>query len=270
MQLESTLSKIQVGIIQLCSGLDPVENLKKIQGFIDEAKKIGVKHLFLPEVFYSMSGVSEPTTYLIEEGNEHYCAMSSLAKDNQIFLLGGTAATKVSGKIINRAYNFSPDGRCLGTYDKRHLFSCDFTRDGKRKKIDEAEVYTAGSSEKIIEVGELKIGLSICFDLRFSPLYFNYAKQGVNLITISSAFTVPTGKAHWHTLVKARAIETQSFVIAADQWGYHNKKVQTYGHSIIVSPWGEILADAGEGEKLITAELDLQQAIQMREMIHVF
>jgi predicted amidohydrolase len=94
--------------------------------------------------------------------------------------------------------------------------------------------------------------------------------KGVNLITISSAFTVPTGKAHWHTLVRARAIETQAFVVAADQWGNHNEKVQTYGHSIIVSPWGEVLADAKEGEKLITAELDLSQAKDMRDMIHVY
>ena len=264
------MSKVSVGIIQICSGLEPQANLKKIQGFIDEAKSKSIEYLFLPEVFYSMSGVSEPTPYLIDGENEHYQAIRSLAKDNDVYLLGGSTATKSDEKIINRSYNFSPAGELIGTYDKRNLFSCDFVKDGKRKKINEGDVYSAGSKESIIDVNEFKIGLSICFDLRFSPLYFDYANQGVNLITISSAFTVPTGKAHWHTLVKARAIETQCFVVAADQWGYHNEKIQTYGHSLIVSPWGEVLADAGEGEKLITAELDLEQAAQMRKMIHVF
>ncbi len=264
------MSKVSVGIIQICSGLDPKENLKKIQSLLAEAKVLGVKYIFLPEVFYSMSGVSTATPYLVEDQNEHYLAIQSLAKDNGVFLLGGTAATKVGSNIINRAYNFTPDGSLIGTYDKQNLFSCDFEKDGQQKKINEADVYTAGHNEKIIVVGELKIGLSICFDLRFSPLYFSYAQQGVNLITIASAFTVPTGKAHWHTLVKARAIETQSFVIAADQWGFHNEKMHTYGHSLIVSPWGEILADAKDGEKLITAELDLDFAKQMRNMIHVF
>ena len=259
-----------VGAVQICSVLDPKTNLDKIRLYLKEAKKKGVEILFLPEVFYSMSGVNEKTPYLISGENEHYEAIRSLAKDFNIYLVGGTAATEVNGKIINRAYNFDPHGKNLGYYDKINLFSCDFVKDGKRKKIDEAEVYSAGNSPKIIDIGELKIGLSICFDLRFPPLYFDYAKQGVNLITIASAFTVPTGKAHWHTLVRARAIESQSFVVACGQWGTHGEKVKTFGHSLIVSPWGDVLADAGEGEKLIVAELDLTLAKKMREMIHVF
>lgn len=264
------MTTIKVGVIQICSSLEPQENLKKIQTFISEAKGQGIKYIFLPEVFYSMSGVSEATPYLVEGENEHYQAIRSLATNNDVYLLGGTAATNVGGKIVNRAYNFAPDGTLLGTYDKRHLFSCDFERGGVRKKINESDVYSAGSEPATLKLDGMKIGVSICFDLRFSPIYFDYASKGVNLITIASAFTVPTGKAHWHTLIRARAIESQSYIIAADQWGYHNEKVQTYGHSLIVSPWGEILADAGEGEKLITATLNLDHATQMRDMIHVF
>ncbi len=264
------MTKVKVGIVQLCSKLDPTTNLRTIYRLLEDAKKQAVEYIFLPEVFYSMSGVTTPTPYLVEGTNEHYQAIRKIAVDNGVYLIGGSAATKLDNRIVNRAYNFSPTGDNLGNYDKRHLFSCDFVKDGKRKKINEADVYSAGSEGQIIEVGPLRIGLSICFDLRFSPLYFDYAQQGVNIITIASAFTVPTGRAHWHTLVRARAIETQSFVIAADQWGWHNDKVQTFGHSLIVSPWGEILADAQEGEKFISAELDLSLAEQMRQMIHVF
>jgi predicted amidohydrolase len=264
------MSSYRIGAIQLCSVLGPEKNLKMIQELITEGKILGIKYFFLPEVFYSMSGVTQATPYLVEGENEHYQAIRDLAIKNRVYLLGGSAATKVGDKIINRSYNFAPDGHLIGTYDKRHLFSCDFVKDGNHKKINEADVYTAGNQPAIIEIEELKIGLSICFDLRFSPLYWDYAQQGVNLISISSAFTVPTGKAHWHTLVRARAIETQSFVVATDQWGLHNEKVQTFGHSLIVSPWGDILADAKDGEKLIWADIDLDEVYQMHKMIHVY
>jgi predicted amidohydrolase len=121
--------------------------------------------------------------------------------------------------------------------------------------VDEGKLYQKGAEEKIIQVKDLKIGLSICFDLRYPQMYQNYAKAGANLLTISSAFTVPTGKAHWHTLVRARAIENQCFVVASAQWGVHNEKVTTFGHSLVVDPWGEVLLDLGEGEKIQVVDL---------------
>ena len=122
----------------------------------------------------------------------------------------------------------------------------------------------------MIEAGPLKIGLGICFDVRFPEMARGYSKKGANLLTFSSAFTVPTGKAHWHTLVRARAIENQCFVVASAQWGQNNERISTYGHSLVVDPWGEILADAGEGEKVITAELNLDYVQEVRKKVKVF
>ena len=121
----------------------------------------------------------------------------------------------------------------------------------------------------MIEVNQFKIGLSICFDLRFPELFRNYSSQGANVLSISSAFTVPTGKAHWHTLVRARAIENQSYVVASAQWGKHNDKMSTFGHSLVVDPWGEVLVDAEEGEKIVFAEFSLDRIKSVRERLDV-
>lgn len=260
--------KMKVGAIQLTSGLDYKSNLQKIRTFLAQAKEDQVKYVFLPEVFYSMSDGLTPTPYLVEAHNEHYQNIKSLAVDFGVYLLGGSAATlNQDKKIVNRAYNFSPKGEDLGHYDKCHLFSCEIEKEGKVKKIDEGIIYTKGHEAKMIKAQDLKVGLSICFDLRFPEFYRNYNQQGANVFSISSAFTVPTGKAHWHTLVRARAIENQCFVIASAQWGKHNDKIQTFGHSLIVSPWGEVLADAADGEKLIQAEINLDEIQSVRKSV---
>ena len=152
-----------------------------------------------------------------------------------------------------------------------HLFSCDITNSqGEQKIINEADIYKTGDESKIIQAGPLKVGLGICFDMRFPEMYREYGKKEVNVITMSSAFTIPTGKAHWHILVRARAIENQCYAIAPAQWGKNNERISTYGHSLIVDPWGEVIADAGEGEKLITAELNLDYPKEIRKKVHVF
>ncbi|MBT3585446.1 MAG: carbon-nitrogen hydrolase family protein [Halobacteriovoraceae bacterium] len=258
---------MKIGIFQLTSALDYKQNLEKISACLVEANAQSVEALFLPECFYSMSDGSEPTPFLIHDDNEHYKNIQTLAKESGIYLLGGSAATSKNKSIVNRAYNFDPSGKDLGFYDKRHLFSCDITKDGVQKKINEGDIYSPGAQSKIIEAGPLKIGLGICVDLRFSELAHDYRMKGANLLTFSSAFTVPTGKAHWHTLLRARAIENQLFVVAPAQYGRHNAKISTYGHSLIIDPWGEVLADAGEGEKLITAEIDLTQLDRVRSSV---
>ncbi len=260
---------MKVGIIQLCSQLDFKINLTKIREFLSKAKEANCTHVFLPEVFYSMSDGTTPTPFLIEQGNEHYENIRSLSKDFGVYILGGSAATRVLDKVINRNYNFDPKGNELEHYDKINLFSCDLGNTNKRV-INEADVYTSGNEEKILDLGEWKIGLSICFDVRFPRMYRNYVEKGANIFTISAAFTKVSGKAHWHTLCRSRAIENQCYVIAPAQWGDHNDKIKTFGHSLIIDPWGEILADAGEGEKLITAELSLERVNKVRKMIKIF
>ena len=260
---------MKIGVVQLQSVLDPEKNLSTIRKFLKEARAEGAEAVFLPEVFYSMSDGTKPTPYLVEGKNEHYEAIRSLARDSGLYILGGSAATLVDGKVMNRSYNFAPDGSELITYDKMNLFTVDLSKHPSNTVIDEARVYTPGCVPQILQLGEFKVGLSICFDLRFPELFRSYSWQGANVLSISSAFTVPTGKAHWHTLVRARAIENQCYVIASAQWGQHNERISTFGHSLIVNPWGEILADAEEGEKIIFGELSTEELASIRARLNV-
>ena len=260
---------MKFGVVQMCSVLDPETNLSTVRRFLNEAKNNGVKAVFLPEVFYSMSDGTKPTPYLVEGKNEHYEAIRKLALDSSLYILGGSAATLVNGKVMNRSYNFSPDGSELALYDKMNLFAVDLSKHPSNTVVDEARVYTAGNTPEIISLDEFRIGLSICFDLRFPELFRSYSYQGANVLSVSSAFTVPTGKAHWHTLLRARAIENQSYVIASAQWGQHNEKLSTFGHSLIIDPWGEVLSDAGEGESIIYGELSLEKIESVRARLNV-
>ena len=261
---------MKIAIIQICSGYGPQENLKKINDFIQKAKKESeIEAVFLPEVFYSMSDGTKATEYLVEDRNEHFNAISRLAKDNGVYLIGGSAATKTHGKITNRVYNFSPEGELLNTYDKMHLFRVDLSVDSSKTVIDEASVYDSGNEPQLLNIDEWNIGLAVCFDVRFPELFRKYFTAGANLLSISAAFTVPTGKAHWETLLRARAIENQSYVVASAQWGEHNEKIKTYGHSLIINPWGEVIGDAGEGEGFICAQLQMDEVRKIRSRMDV-
>ena len=260
---------MKIAVIQIRSVLDPEANLGTIRKFLKEAKAEGAKAAFLPEAFYSMSDGTKPTPYLVEENNEHYEKIRNLATESGLYILGGSAATNLNGKVMNRSYNFAPDGTDLAYYDKMNLFRVDLSKHPSNTVIDEARVYTCGNTPKLISVEGFKIGLAICFDLRFPEMFRSYSAQGANVLSISSAFTVPTGKAHWHTLLRARAIENQSYVIASGQWGQHNEKLSTFGHSLVIDPWGEVLADAGEGEKIIYADLSLEKIEAVRARMSV-
>jgi predicted amidohydrolase len=260
---------MKIGVIQLQSVLEPDINLRTIRTLIEEAKKQKAKAVFLPEVFYSLGDGTTPSPYLIEGQNEHYEAIRHLALDSGLYVLGGSAATLNNGKVMNRCYNFSPRGEEIALYDKINLFSCDLSRHPSNTILDESKIYAAGSEPKIIDVEGYKVGLSICFDLRFPELFRTYSHHGANILSISSAFTVPTGKAHWHTLIRARAIENQCYVVASAQWGQHNEKISTFGHSMVVDPWGEVLVDAGEGEKIVFAEFDMDKLASVRARLNV-
>jgi deaminated glutathione amidase len=260
---------MKIAAIQICSTLHPKENLKKIKTFIEEAKTNDVEVIFLPEVFYSMSDGTGPTPYLIEGENEHYRNIQKLATDHGVYILGGSVAVKENDQILNRSYNFAPNGDLIGTYDKINLFVCDLSNHKSKQVLDEASVYTPGSELKILDVKEFKLGMSICYDLRFPEMYRRLSYQGANILTISSAFTEPTGRAHWEILVRARAIENQCYVVATGQWGVHNQNIKTWGHSMIVSPWGDVLANAQEGEKVIYADLKIDVVNDVRKRINV-
>ncbi|WP_127716570.1 nitrilase-related carbon-nitrogen hydrolase [Halobacteriovorax sp. HLS] len=258
---------MKVAIIQMTSKLDYKENLSKIESMLDTVSSENIEAVFLPECFYSMSNGQSPSPHLIEDENLHYQNIKNLSIKYKMAFIGGSVATRIGDSIVNRSYNFDAEGNELGRYDKIHLFSCNIQRGDIKKKINEGDIYTPGTASKLINLKQLAIGLGICFDLRYSEMALAYRKQGANLLTYASAFTVPTGKAHWHTLVRARAIESQCFVIASAQWGANNDKIQTYGHSLIVDPWGEILIDAEQGESIHTCELDLDKVDLSRSQV---
>ena len=262
---------MKIAIIQICSKLNPDENLSKINSFINEVKQKDpkVKYFFLPEVFYSMSDGTKPTPYLIDGKNEHYKNIQNIAIDNEVYILGGTAATKVEDKILNRIYNFDTKGNELNGYDKIHLFAVNLKGNKKSTVIDESKVYSAGNELRTLDIEDFKMGMSVCFDLRFPEMFREYFKQGVNLLTISSAFTQATGKAHWETLVRARAIENQSYVIASNQWGQHNEKSSTFGHSMVVDPWGEVLVNCKEGECVKVVDINIEMVEKVRGRMNI-
>ena len=250
----------------MTSELDFRKNLAKVEEAAISCKSDGVRALFLPECFYSMGNGCEPTPYLVERTNEHYENIRNIASTHGVAILGGSAATRSDRGIVNRAYNFDEDGLDLGFYDKKNLFSCNLK--GK-VSLTESDIYTAGLESQIITFHDLKIGLGICFDVRFPKESWSYREKGANVLTYSSAFTIPTGKAHWHTLLRARAIESQCYVIACAQVGQHNERIRTYGHSLVISPWGEILVDAKKEEGLHFCTLDLDLVRQAREAIEI-
>lgn len=258
---------MKVAVIQMTSVLDFKENLKQINFIISKAKnENNIDYFFLPEMFYSMSNCITTTPYLVSKNNEHYENIKLIATSNKVHIIGGTAATEDGNSIYNRTYSFDPDGNEYPSYDKINLFSINSTK----QDIDESKVYTKGRD--IVDfrlTDDWHIGLSVCFDLRFSSHYRELFNRKSNLITVSSAFTVPTGRAHWEVLLRARAIETQSYVIASDQVGIHNEKITTYGHSMIIDPWGEVLVSAKDEIGYIFSELDLQLVQKVRSRINM-
>jgi len=254
---------MKIAVLQITSKFDPSENLKKIRELLQKAKEGKAKAAFLPECFYSLTNGQQVTPFLVEKNNEHYQNIKKLAEDFSIYLIGGSASTNLNGAVVNRAYNFTPEGNELDHYDKVHLFACDL----KDKKVREADTFLAGKDYQTIMLKNYKVGLGICFDLRFPDQFSHYRKEQCDIVTVASAFTVPTGKAHWHTLLRARAIENQYFVVAAAQWGKHNERVETYGHSLVIDPWGNILVDAGEGEGVFFAEINKDLIYETRAKV---
>ena len=267
----ASVDKFKGAVVQICSGIDYKENLKKVDYFIKSAKDQGAHNIFLPEAFYSLSDGNSPSPYLIEKNNEHELNLVNLASDNEVYLLGGSCATKVGEHIYNRSYCISPEGKILETYDKINLFKCHFKSEKQQREIhiDEGTIYSSGENVNCHELSDSwKLGLSVCFDIRFSEHYLALRKMGANILMIPSAFTRKSGAMHWHILNKARAIESQCFVISAAQVGQNNKNVSTYGHSLVISPMGEVICDlGGEKEGVGVFTLELSDIIKARSQI---
>lgn len=258
---------MRAALVQMRSGRDMARNVKDASGMIREAKAKGADFISTPE----MTNILEPDRPRLkslarrEAEDESVAAFATLAKDLSVWLNIGSLALKGEGdKLLNRSFLFAPDGSIVARYDKIHLFDVDLP---SGEQLRESHTYQGGSSAVLAETALGPIGLTICYDMRFPHLYRSLAQAGAKLFTIPSAFTVPTGQAHWHVLLRARAIETGSFVLAAAQGGTHESGRETYGHSLIVSPWGDVLAEAGTEPGLLLADIDLADADLARARI---
>jgi deaminated glutathione amidase len=259
---------MRVAAIQMRSGLTPGENLPALENLVREAASGGATYIQTPEMTGAMQRDRTAFARFLQSQTSDLivAAAARLAKELQITLhIGSTAILRKDGKIANRAFVFGPDGALLATYDKIHMFDVDLPG-GETWR--ESATYTAGDEAVMAMAGDAHIGLAICYDLRFAELFRTYAINGAHILTVPAAFTRQTGEAHWHVLLRARAIETGSFVIAAAQGGTHADGRQTYGRSLIIDPWGRILAEKADTEPgVIIADLDLAQVAATRARI---
>ncbi len=261
-------NKFIVAAIQLCSNEDKDRNLKLVDQFIENAVKDGASVVVLPEMFNCCGH----TKVMVEKAEDipgrTIDFLSDKARTHRIYIVCGSIFEKVGNSMVhNTSVLVGPSGEILAKYSKIHLFDVDIQ--GKIR-YKESENVVAGHKIISANMGDVSVGLSICYDLRFCELFRSLALKGVKIIFIPSAFTSTTGEYHWEPLVKARAIENQVFVVAANQIGTSPNNITCYGKSMIVDPWGRVLAKAKDNENVITAEIDLDLLDEVRTEIPLF
>jgi predicted amidohydrolase len=261
------MTKFVAACVQLTSQREFEPNIETASALVRRARDQGADFIATPEVV----GMFEPKRPLhlekarTEDDHPFIAAFRALAKETGAFLLIGSTAVKLDATTLaNRSFLIDPTGEIAARYDKIHMFDVDLANG---ESYRESALYRPGEAAITAQLPWCKLGMTVCYDLRFAYLYRVLAQAGAEVLTIPSAFTVPTGRAHWHVLMRARAIETGCFVIAPAQWGEHAEGRRTYGHSVIVAPWGEVLADAGDGVGIITAEIDLEKVAEARRMV---
>ena len=253
--------------IQNCAGRDVAANIEETDRLTREAVAAGADFVSLPEYFSGLDVENGRLKVPAFPEDEHpaLAHFRALARELSVVLnLGSLPIVSGGGKAFNRGYMIDRQGEITARYDKIHLFDVDLP-DGESYR--ESDTIQAGKRPVLASTPWCKMGLSICYDLRFAQLYRMLAQAGAEVLLIPAAFTRTTGKAHWHLLNRARAIETGCFVIAACQGGTHECGAETYGHSLIIAPWGEVLADGGEETGFVMAEIDLEQVTRARHMI---
>ncbi|RXZ34763.1 nitrilase-related carbon-nitrogen hydrolase [Sphingomonas desiccabilis] len=260
---------MRIALLQMTSGIDPLANAAVLTDAVAQAAAGGAAMLFTPE----MSGLidrdrSRAAAVLTDEaGDPVLAAVRTAAAEHRLWVqLGSLAIRRSDGKLANRSFVIEPDGGVRARYDKLHLFDVAL-KSGERWQ--ESAAYAAGDAAVVADTPAGALGLSICYDLRFPDLYRALSDAGAELLAVPSAFTRPTGAAHWHLLLRARAIEAAAFVIAAAQTGVHADGRETYGHSLVVDPWGTILLDMGDAPGLGFAELDRDLLRDVRERLPV-
>lgn len=253
---------MKVAALQLCASDDPAANLALTISMVQRASETGAQFIATPEVTncVSSSRRRQNEVLALQEDDQTLAAMCAAAARFGVWISVGSLALKLpdDDRFTNRSFMIDPSGRIVSQYDKIHMFDVTLS---ETEQYRESDGYRAGGHAVIADTAFGKIGMTICYDIRFPHLYRGLAKSGASILLIPAAFAQPTGRAHWEVLLRARAIETGCFVIAAAQTGEHQttqgRPRKTYGHSMIVSPWGEILTDAGEDQGIIYADLDL-------------
>ncbi len=253
--------------IQLRSTDDVAENIRTASEFIREAAGQGAQFIGTPEntTLMAPDGGAKIERTFTEDADPALPAFRALAEELGIWLLVGSLAIKVEGtKTANRSYLINPKGDIAASYDKIHLFDVDLP---SGEKYRESNTVAGGNRAVLAETPWGTMGLTICYDLRFPHLYRRLAQAGAFMLTVPAAFTETTGKAHWHTLLRARAIENGAFVFAPAQGGLHANGRRTYGHSLIIAPWGEVLAEGGTEPGVILAEIDPERVADARARV---
>ena len=265
---------LRIACIQMRSGTDPQANVQVMGELVDEAVSQGARYVQTPEMTGLLEKNPKRLLEVIEpqESDPAFLAAGELAKRHGIwFHLGSTAIrreeTATDGRAANRGGVFSPEGRLVATYDKIHMFDVAVDEDNRWQ---ESARYAPGERAATVDAGFARIGLSICYDIRFPQLYRQLAKAGAGILTCPAAFTKPTGRAHWETLLRARAIENGAFMIAAAQGGSHEDGRETWGHSTVIGPWGEIVGGLDHDEPgVLVCDLDLCEVESARNRLPV-
>jgi predicted amidohydrolase len=259
---------MKIAAIQMRSGLDPEANFESLVPLLTEAAAQGVDYALTPEVTMIFPENREQLRSVAApfEGHPQLAKVGELAKRLGLHVhIGSLPIPLDDGRFANRSVLFAPTGEQVATYDKIHLFDADIAG---LNAYRESATYKGGEEAVTAPLVPFTLGFSICYDMRFPKLYNTLANAGANLIAVPAAFTVPTGQAHWHVLLRARAIETGSYVIAAAQGGNHPNGRATYGHSLVIDPWGKVIAELDHDEPgVLVAEIDPQAVVEARQRI---
>lgn len=259
---------MKVAAVQMRSGVDPAGNADDMARLVRDAAARGAIYVQTPEMTGMLQRDRKAAREVLRGEADDLIVETArgLAAELGIFLhIGSTAIARDDGKIANRSFLFSPQGDLISTYDKIHMFDVDLDNGESWR---ESSAYEPGTVSKVVELPFAKLGMSICYDLRFPQLFRAQAMAGAKILTVPASFTRQTGEAHWEILLRARAIENGAFLVAAAQAGVHEDGRETYGNSLIIDPWGRILARGGDaGEEVLVAEIDLDSVERTRKKV---
>jgi len=260
--------------LQFTAGPDPEPNLQVVSDLIRRGRDAGADFILTPEASNFIESGRRRREKARREAEDPFLAgMRAMAQETGAWLLIGSLVIDPAGepdapggeaRLANRSFLIDPGGAIVARYDKIHMFDIDLPGG---ESYRESNAYRPGGASVVVQTPWGRIGMSVCYDVRFPHLYRALAQAGADFLTVPSVFTVPTGSAHWHVLLRARAIENGCFVLAPAQWGEHTAGRRSYGHSLIVDPWGEVLADAGEGVGAVSARIDVARIAEVRRMV---